>query len=456
MNEIMKITFPDDFTWGASTSAYQIEGAWNEDGKGESIWDRFSHNPDNIDNRETGDIACDHYNRYEEDVELLEKLGVDSYWFSISWPRILPRGKGEVNEKGLEFYHNLIDCLKSASIEPWICLYHWDLPQSLQEKGGWASREIVEDFENYAEVIGEEFGDKVDKWVVLNEPWVVSTLGYLEGEHAPGIQDFDKFLRASHNIQLAQGKAIEKLRDRTSSSDIGTILNLDPVHTATDSGEDKKAADRMDQFLNRWYLDPLFYGEYPPLANDWGLSLDQNERGIVQKDIDFLGVNHYRRQVVTSDSKKFLGLRHVQRNSNTTDMGWEIYPDGLRELLIRLKEDYDDPDFYVTENGAAFDDSVTKNGKIQDNDRIRFLRDYIIGAKKAIDAGASLKGYFVWSLLDNFEWSFGYEKRFGIVKVDFQTQERTPKKSFYWYKNLIEQNGLNDPFEINDLPELSD
>ncbi|KXB01106.1 beta-glucosidase [candidate division MSBL1 archaeon SCGC-AAA259O05] len=445
---LIETGFPEKFTWGVSAAAYQVEGAWNEDGKGESIWDRFVHNPGNIKNGETADIACDHYHKYKEDIALMKDLGVDAYRFSVSWPRVLPKGKGDINDEGLNFYKNLTEKLLNAQIEPWICIYHWNLPQSLQDEGGWANPNIVEDFANYAKILGRELGENVENWVILNEPWVVANLGYLQGEHAPGIQDHQKFLRASHNLQLAQGKAIRTLRDIDKDFQIGTILNLSPIHPSSDEDKDKKAAERMDQYLNRWYLDPLFKGEYPPLAKKAGINPDPGDLDTIQQSIDFLGVNHYSRQRVAHNPKKSLQLEEVQKTSNKTEMGWEIYPDGLRELLVRLKKDYDDPTLYVTENGAAFDDKIIKDGKVQDNDRIRFLRDYIMAARRAIDEGANLQGYFVWTLMDNFEWAHGYDKRFGLIHVNFNTQERTPKKSFYWYQKVIGNNGIVSPFLI--------
>lgn len=377
-------SFPENFTWGVSTASYQIEGAWNEDGKGESIWDRFSHNPGNIINGETGNIACDHYHRYEEDVELMKNLGLDAYRFSISWPRIYPKGKGEINEKDIEFYKELVRELKKAGIEPWVCLYHWDLPQALQKEGGWTNPEIVKHFKNYAGTMAEELGADVNRWIVLNEPWVVSTMGYLRGHHPPGIKDHGKFLKASLNLQKAQGKAIQTLRNMDNNFKIGTVLNLDPIHPVKENERNRKAVDRMDQFLNRWYLDPLFKGEFPPLADELGLNYSPEDLETIQQPIDFLGINHYSRDLVNYDPKKFLHLDRVQRTSNTTEKGWEIYPDGIRELLVRLKEDYDDPTLYVTENGASFDDKVTKNGRVEDKARIRYLRDYLRAAHKAL------------------------------------------------------------------------
>ncbi|MFW5912429.1 MAG: GH1 family beta-glucosidase [Candidatus Hadarchaeota archaeon] len=444
----MSESFPEKFTWGVSTAAYQIEGAWNEDGKGESIWDRFTHNPGNVENGETGDVACDHYHRYEEDVELIDDLGVDAYRFSISWPRILPKGTGEVNENGLDFYRELVQELLDAGIEPWVCIYHWNLPQALQNYGGWANSRIVEDFANYTRVLAEELGGDIDNWLVINEPWVVTNLGYLHGVHAPGVSDYEKFLSASHNVQLAQGEAIRTLRDVDSDFRVGTVLNLNPIYPLSDDEKDKEAADRMDQYLNRWYLDPIFKGKYPPLAGKMGLDPDPEDLELIHQPVDFLGVNHYNRQIVTHDSRQPMGVRIVDRKSQTTEMGWGIYPDGLRELLVRLMEEYDDPTVCVTENGAAFDDKVRSDGRVMDYDRIRYLRDYIGAVGRAIDEGVDLCGYFVWTLMDNFEWSYGYSKKFGLVETDFKTQDRIPKQSFYWYKKTIENNSPIPAYDV--------
>lgn len=439
----MECIFPDEFTWGVSTASYQVEGAWNQDGKGESIWDRFTHNPKNVEDGSSGDIACDHYNRFKEDISLMEDLNIPAYRFSISWPRIFPGGNGEVNRKGIEFYRKLTDELLEKGIEPWACLYHWDLPQALQDKGGWAERSIVKDFENYVETVSRELGDNINRWIVLNEPWVIANNGYRVGTHAPGVSDFDQFLRASNNLQVAQGRAIKTLRGVNSNFKIGTVFNLSSVHPLRDEEKDLRVAEKLDQFLNRWYLDPLFKGKYPPLAEKLGMEPDEDDLDEINQPIDFLGINNYSRRIVAHDPKKpLLQTKPVGKSSFTTEMGWEIYPKGLYELLVRLKDDYFDPVLYVTENGAAFDDKVTESGIVQDDDRICFLRDYLISAWKALKEGADLRGYFVWTLMDNFEWANGYKKRFGLVSVDFETLERVPKKSAYWYKKVIEGNSV--------------
>lgn len=439
------LAFPSNFVWGASTAAYQIEGAWNEDGRGESIWDRFCHTPGRIKDGSTGDTACDHYHRYREDVALMKELGLKAYRFSVSWPRVLPRGKEEVNRPGLKFYDDLVDELLEAGIEPWVCLYHWDLPQALQDHGGWTNRDIISHFASYAELMARELGDRVRSWVVLNEPACIAILGHLQGIHAPGIRDFNAFLRASHNLQLAQGRAIQILRDIGSDFRVGTVLNLTPVHPMTCDEKDMEAARRLDELWNRWYLDPLLLGEYPPLAKKF-LNPQKGDMDLIHQTPDFLGVNYYTRQVVAHDpANPLTAARLIPKSSFITETGWEVYPGGMLEILTRLKMEYGDIVLYITENGAAFDDRVRRDGEIQDDDRIDFLRDHVIPAYRAIKEGIKLRGYFVWTIWDNFEWAEGYTKFFGLVHVDRRTLERVPKKSFHWYKRLILENGLAFP-----------
>lgn len=452
MSEVIgKIVFPRNFIWGASTAAYQIEGAWAEDGKGESIWDRFCHSRGNIKNDDSGDIACDHYHRYKEDIALMKEFGLRAYRFSISWPRVLPKGKGNINKLGINFYNNLIDELLKVGIEPWVCLYHWSLPQTLQDEGGWANPDIVDYFANYAKLMAREFGDRVKNWIVINEPAIIAMRGYLEGIHAPGIKDLSTYLKASHYLQLAQGKAIQVLHDINPDFRVGTILNLSPIYPISSSKKDQEAADRFDQYWNRWYLDPLFRGEYPPLAKNL-LNPSKDEMDMIHQPLSFLGVNYYTRFFVAQDlTKPWYAARVVPKSSFVTEMGWEIDPNGLYETLAYLKKEYNNPVLYITENGAAFDDKVEKNGEVQDDDRISYLRDYIVAAYRAIKEGVKLRGYFVWSIMDNFEWAEGYAKRFGIVNVNYQTLKRTPKKSAYWYKKLI----VNNSLDLFESPKIS-
>ena len=441
-----RITFPHGFLWGVASSSYQIEGAWNEDGKGESIWDRFSHIPGNTKNGDTGDVACDHYHRYPEDVALMKELGIQAYRFSISWPRVLPKGKGDINRAGLNFYRRLVAKLLESGIEPWVCLYHYDMPQALQNEGGWANPNIIQYFADYAELMARELGDRVKRWLILNEPRPIAWLGHLTGTHAPGIKNLELSLKVSHHLQLAQGKAIQALRNLNQNLQIGTIVDLNTVHPISDDEKNREAASKLDEFQNRWYIDPLFKGEYPPLAGKIGLKPSQEDMSLIKQPLDFLGVNYYTRLLATYDpSNPVTQAKVVQKNTPTTERGWEIYPNGLYEVLMRLRMDYGNPLLYVTENGVAFEDNVIKDGKVQDDDRIAFLRDHIAAAYRAIKDGVRLKGYFVWTIIDNFEWAEGYSKRFGLVYTNYQSLKRTPKKSFYWYKQVIQNNGFAFP-----------
>ena len=441
-----RIAFPHGFLWGVASSSYQIEGAWNEDGKGESIWDRFSHTPGNIKNGDTGDVACDHYHRYTEDIALMKELGVQAYRFSISWPRVLPKGKGDANRAGLSFYRRLVDELLGSGIEPWVCLYHYDLPQALQDEGGWANRNIIQYFADYAELMARELGDKVKRWLIINEPRPIAWLGHLTGIHAPGIRNRELSLKVSHHLQLAQGKAIQTLRDFNQNFQIGTIIDLNAVHPISDDKKDQEAASKLDEFRNRWFIDPLLKGEYPPLAEKLGLRHSQEDMDLIKQPLDFFGMNYYSRLLATYDpSNPVTQAKVVQKNTPTTERGWEIYPNGLYEMLMRLRTDYGNPLLYVTENGAAFEDNVIKDGKVQDDDRIAFLRDHVAAAYRAIKDGVRLNGYFAWTIIDNFEWAEGYSKRFGLVHTNYENLERTPKKSFYWYKQVIANNGFAFP-----------
>lgn len=445
-----KLEFPNNFIWGTATASYQIEGAYDKDGKGESIWDRFSHTEGNVLNGDTGDEACDHYHRYQEDIELMKEIGLDSYRFSISWPRIMPSGKGEVNQKGLEFYSNLVDQLLEAGIEPAITLYHWDLPQALQDKGGWASRDTAEYFAQYARVIFSELGDRVSNWITHNEPWVVSFLGNAFGEHAPGIKDYKTAIKVAHNLLLSHGLAVKEFRNLEIEGEIGITLNLSPIYSASESDEDKRAADIKDLFLNRWFLDPIFKGNYPKelkeeYQKEYGVPfIKDNDMEIIQEEIDFLGINYYSRNVVEYNSKsdilKFDSIKI--EDAEHTAMDWEIYPDGLYELLHRINEQYTNKPLYITENGAAFSDELNDEGKVNDQDRIDYLKQHFKVAQQAISEGIPLKGYYVWSLMDNFEWAYGYNKRFGLIYINYETKERTLKESAYWYQRVIENNAI--------------
>jgi beta-glucosidase len=446
-----KLTFPKDFIWGAATAAYQIEGAVKEDDRGESIWDRFSHTPGKIKNGETGDIACDHYHRFKADVALMKKMGLKGYRFSIAWPRIFPTGKGQPNQKGIDFYKALLDELLSQEIDPLVTLYHWDLPQALQDQGGWDNRQTADYFSDYAAYVFDALGDRVKKWLTLNEPSIVSLNGNAIGEHAPGFTDYALAIRVSHHLNLAHAKAIKIYRQSGQKGEIGATLNLTTVYPASDTPEDKAAAWRVDGHNNRWYLDPVLKGAYPqdmlklyseklnaPIIRSGDLEL------LASAKIDYLGVNYYSRKLVKNSlDNSFLNHLELRPDgSSYTSMDWEIYPQGLYDLLIQLDRDYHHPRIFITENGAAFNDQL-QNNRVDDIDRINYTKAHFTAAYQAIQSGVALEGYYVWSLLDNFEWAHGFSKRFGLIFIDYLTQERIWKESAYWYKDVIKNNGFN-------------
>jgi beta-glucosidase len=443
--------FPEGFLWGAATAAYQIEGAAREDGKGESIWDRFCRVPGAIANGDTGDIACDHYHRWRDDVENMRDLGLKSYRFSVSWPRLFPAGRAKLNRRGLDFYQTLVDALLSNGIEPALTVYHWDLPQVLQEHGGWVARDTASWFAEYAACLFFALGDRVRTWITLNEPWVSSFLGYAQGVHAPGIRSFAKAVEASHTLLLAHAKAMQAYRQVSPSKGrVGISLDLHPVYPLTDGISDQEAARIADGHQNRWFLDPLFTGAYPvdmqELYSRCGIAprVEPGDGELLRDNPpDFLGVNYYSPlRVFASQAHSILGYeQHVPRDCEKTDMGWEVHPPGLYEVLMRLKAGYGNPVVMVTENGAAFRDESLEGGQVADFDRVGYIRSHLGEARRAIAGGAKLEGYFLWSLMDNFEWAEGYSKRFGITRVDFKSQGRTWKKSASWYQRVIGSNG---------------
>lgn len=444
-----RMVFPEQFLWGAATAAYQIEGAYNEDGKGESIWDRFSHIPGNIWNNETGDVACDHYHRYEEDVKLLKELGVNTYRFSISWARIFPEGKGKPNERGIEFYKRLCDKLLENGIKPTVTLYHWDLPQKLQDRGGWANRETADCFEQYARYVFKELGDQVPIWITHNEPWVVSFAGNWEGRHAPGIRDFSTALQVSHHLLLSHGKVVKAYREMGFGGKIGITLNMNPVYPAGDGQEDIEAAKRFDGFHNRWFADPIFKGEYPGELLRWYEGkvkvpdITSEDMETINQPIDFLGVNNYFSSVIKFDGGNWpIQATGVDTGKDKTDMGWEINAEGIYDLLMYLHKEYKGIKILITENGAAFNDIVNREGRVEDDNRLDYLYRHLQQVHRAISAGVDVAGYYVWSLMDNFEWARGYSKRFGLIYVDYKTQRRIFKKSALWYKEVIKNNGF--------------
>ena len=443
--------FPKGFLWGAATAAYQVEGAVHEGGRGESIWDRFCRQPGAIENGDTGDVACDHYHRWRDDLDNMRALGLGAYRFSVAWPRIFPQGHGRVEQRGLAFYESLVDSLLAAGIEPAVTLYHWDLPQALQDKGGWTNRDTALWFADYASCLFMHLGDRVKIWMTLNEPHVSAFLGHALGVHAPGLRDYAAAVQASHVLFLAHALGVQAYRALSPAVHrIGVVLDLHPVHALTDGMSDVEAARRADEVDNRWYLDPVLRGVYPadlmalytrhnvaPRVHDGDLGLLAAHRA------DFVGVNYYfPTHVYASDEGGMLGYKEaVMRDCKHTAMGWEISAPDLHDLLLRIHTDYAGPVIMITENGAAFADDVVERGIVQDDTRIDYIGDHLREARRAIGHGVKLEAYFVWSLMDNFEWSMGYGKRFGITHVDYRTLARTWKKSAHWYQSVVASNG---------------
>lgn len=447
-----RMVFPDKFIWGAATAAYQIEGGAREGGRGESIWDRFSHIPGKTLNGDTGDEACDHYHRYQHDISLMKELGLKGYRFSIAWPRVFPGGKGTANQDGVDFYNRLVDGLLENGIEPMVTLYHWDLPQALQDEGGWRNRNTIDYFAEYASYLFATLGDRVKKWITHNEPWVVAFAGHFQGRHAPGLCDLPLAVQVTHHLLLSHAKAVERYRSsKYGDGKIGITLNLYPTYPASETAADQKAAVLIDGHHNRWFLDPVFKGTYPEdLLELYQKSLSApvllpgDMEFIAANAIDFLGVNYYSRKVVRySAIHPVLQFVEVKpEGAEYTEMNWEVYPRGLYDLLIRISRDYHNPEIYITENGAAFKDREPGSGIVADDERLEFLKQHFAAAHRAIRDGVRLNGYYVWSLMDNFEWAHGYSKRFGVIYIDYQTQARIWKKSGRWYREVIKNNGL--------------
>jgi beta-glucosidase len=442
--------FPQSFLWGVATSAYQIEGAVHEDGRGESIWDRFSHTPGKTKNGATGDVADDHYHRYNDDLDLMHSLGIQSYRFSVAWPHILPDGAGPVNQKGLDFYRRLVDGLLQRAIRPMATLFHWDLPQALQDQGGWENRDTAMRFADYADTVFQALGDAVPSWLTLNEPKTVVTVGYIYGGHAPGYRDPARAYVALHHMLLGHGLAARAFQARFTPSSgrrIGIALNLSPVYPADSVPGTQDAVRLQDGFENRLYLDPILRGSYPSdvtaaLGDSWPSAaiIQSGDLGIIKTPIDLLGINYYNPTTVTA------GPRVVGGALPTSAATWEqVYPEGLYDLLVRLKQDYGDLPLSVTENGAAYDDTLDASSRVDDPQRQQYLRDHLLAAHRALQAGVSLYSYHAWSLLDNFEWAEGYTQRWGIVYVDYATQRRYPKQSALWYRDVISHNGIIHP-----------
>ncbi|MFW5996260.1 MAG: GH1 family beta-glucosidase [Halanaerobiaceae bacterium] len=443
-----ELKFPDEFLWGTATASYQIEGAHNKDGRGESIWDRFAHTPGNIEDDYTGDIACDHYNRYQEDVVHMKEMGLDSYRFSIAWPRVMPYGEGKVNHRGLDFYKKLVYELRKNDIVPMATLYHWDLPQTLQFQGGWANNDTVKYYQEYVNLLLRELGDDVPYWITFNEPWCISFLSNQIGEHAPGNKDYITALEVAHNLHVAHGLGVDAFRAENLASQVGIVLNLFPVEPESDSEEDRLAAELMDSYKNRWFLDPVFRGEYPEKLYDiYRDQVGDFERGhqdisTACREIDFLGINYYTRNVVKYNKDSIIRAEQINPPENDyTCMGWEICPDGLYRLLKRVDADYGPIPLFITENGAAYDDEREESG-IHDQKRIDYLDSHFRAALRALKEGVPLKGYYIWTLMDNFEWAFGYNRRFGLIYTDYQNGlERVWKDSAYWLRKMLGKKG---------------
>lgn len=440
------MTFPRGFTWGVATSSYQIEGAVAEDGRGPSIWDTFCAVPGNVRDGSSGAVACDHYRRFPEDIALMRELGVGAYRLSVAWPRVIPTGNGRVEPRGLDFYERLVDALLAAGITPWVTLYHWDLPQALQDAGGWPARATAEAFVPYVEAVVRRLGDRVDHWITHNEPWCVSMLGYLLGEHAPGHRDRVGALAAAHHLLLSHGLAVPVIRAHSPRAKVGITLNFTPADAA--GPEHADAARRFDGWFNRWFLDPICGRGYPadvvadrvadrslPSGElDW---LRPGDLDTIAVPTDFLGVNYYTREVSGGRGE-----------GERTDIGWEVHPASFEGLLVRLHEEYRVPRIVVTENGAAYHDGPGADGRVRDTRRVAYLASHLGAVSNAIERGVPVDGYFAWSLMDNFEWAFGYEQRFGLVHVDYATQKRTPKDSARFYRDVVARNALPAAAEV--------
>jgi len=448
--------FPDGFLWGVATSAFQIEGAHDIDGRGRSIWDTYAEQPGFIEDGSNAKVACDHYRRYAEDIGVMRSLGVGAYRFSVAWPRVLPTGRGTVNAAGLDFYDRLVDRLLAAGIAPWVTLYHWDLPQALEDEGGWTNRSTVDAFVEFTHAVSGRLGDRVAHWITHNEPWCVSVLGHAQGAHAPGKRSWPDALIASHHLLLSHGRAAQVIRRNAHRAKVGITLNVSECEPASPSEADHIAARQFDGELIRWFLDPIYLGRYPKDVIEYHEREGRLPRGMdfvkpgdlaeIKTPIDFLGVNYYSRAVVRSaaipEADNEPRTIAVPDPAELTDMGWEVYPKGLTHSLVRLNADYEPGSLVVTENGAAYGTGPGQDHSVQDTRRCDYIKAHLQACLAAIDAGVPLHGYFLWSLLDNFEWAFGFAKRFGIVWVDFETQERIIKASGHTYRYIIQNNGL--------------
>lgn len=458
--------FPDGFMWGSATSSYQVEGAVNEGGRGRSIWDDFSHTPGKVINGDTGDVAIDHYHRFESDIDLMVELGLQAYRFSIAWPRVIPEGKGKVETRGLDFYEKLVDKLLEKGIKPMATLYHWDLPSVLEEKGGWTNRDCASWFADYSAVVHSALKDRVEYWATLNEPWVSAFLGYGIGIHAPGVKDPASAFKAAHHLLLGHGRAIEQMRSQSDESQLGIVLNMAPVYLeggAPEGHPAHQAIELQDAMLNKLWMNTILKGEYPKALIELGSvitdSIHEGDLAEISRPIDWIGVNYYQDSRSVADDSAISstmdstgggalpgskGVKPAPLVGEVTDFGWSTTPQGLKRLLVEMNQSYDNlPPVFITENGCAYDDPIIE-GRIFDKRRIRFIHEHLTSLHDAITEGVDVRGYMHWSLFDNFEWAEGYRQRFGMVHVDFETLQRLPKESAYFYREIIKRNGLAD------------
>jgi beta-glucosidase len=448
-------TFPKNFMWGSATASYQVEGAWNVDGKGESIWDRFCHTPSLVKGADTGDVACDAYRLYKSDISLMKSLHLKSYRFSVSWPRIQADGRGAPNARGLDYYSRVTDALLEAGIRPMCTVYHWDLPQALEDQGGWPNRETVGRFVDYAQIVARTLGDRIHNWAIFNEPWVFTNLGYASATHAPGKRDFNQFLRASHNVNLAQGNAFRAIKAVTAQAKVGSAFSMSPCEPATPSDADQAAAKRHHAYNNVWFLETALHGKYPEAyvgGNPYDImGVKAGDETAIKAPLDWIGINYYNRAIISATpvpanatQEEKLGYSNRRGTvGQITDNGWEVWPRGIYEIVTQISREYDRPVIEITENGCAYDDAPAANGRVPDNRRIEFYRGHLTELARAIKDGADVRGYHAWSLLDNFEWAEGYSQRFGMTYIDFRDQRRIVKDSGHWYSRVAASNSLS-------------
>jgi len=447
--------FPDGFYWGSATAAAQVEGAWDLDGKGESIWDRFSHATATIKGGGTPDVACDSYHRYRADIALMKQLNLNSYRFSIAWPRIQADGSGPANPKGLDFYKRMIDCVLEAGIRPMCTLYHWDLPQALEDQGGWPNRQTADRFADYAALMAKELGDRVQVWAIFNEPHIFTSVGYLAGRHAPGRTSFADFLRATHTVNLAQGDAFRAIKAASPKAQVGSAYSMSPADPFTDTAADRAAAERFHAINNVWFLETALHGKYPKaFVSDepyQTLGIRSGDEARMKAQLDWVGINYYSRSKIAdmpphpgAHGEALLGYASKKCDGGPlTDIGWEVWPKGIYDIVSRISRDYNRPVIEITENGASYIDAPDVHGSVPDIRRIDYYRSHLVELHRAIQDGAHVRGYHAWSILDNFEWAEGYTQRFGLVYVDFRDQRRIVKQSGYWYADVAARNSVS-------------